>query len=173
MLEDGVADGMTAGINRGLNPFHSFLTSFFTGLAELGLVNQGSINTVVRRAAEYLDAYLEAKENLPDMDMVPGDTPMEIVKNIISYNNKILNVMGGYELQDLGNGQEALLIEGKTCRICPQGGGGALFKGTFCPIPNFLECLINNIAGKDLVKLVTEGIEKEDSTCKACFKVIS
>ena len=61
-------------INRDLNPYHSFLSSFFAGLAELGMINQGSINIVAKRAADYLYSYLDAKEILPDMGAVPGDT---------------------------------------------------------------------------------------------------
>ena len=167
-----MADIKAAVIERDLNPYHSFLASFFAGLAELGLVNQGSINIVSRRAAEYLYSYLEAKEILPDIDAVPGDTTAEIVKNLILYINRILSLMGGYDLLEAGEGQVVLLVAGDKCRICPKGVGGAAVKGTFCPIPSFLESLINRIAGKDLIKLITNGIEKEGTTCKAYYQVL-
>ena len=158
-------------INRELNPYHSFLSSFFAGLAELGMVNQGSINIVAKRAADYLYSYLDAKEILPDMGAVPGDTTAEVVKNLILYINKILTLMGGYDLQEAEDGQVVLLVAGDKCRICPKGVGGAEVKGTLCPIPSFLENLVNLIAGKELIDLVTNGIEKEGTTCKAYFKV--
>ena len=166
-----MADIRTAVINRDLNPYHSFLASFFAGLAELGMVNQGSINIVSRRAAEYLYAYLEAKEILPDMNAVPGDTTAEVVRNLILYVNKILNLMGGYDLKDAGDGQVALMVAADKCRICPKGVGGAEVKGTFCPIPSFIESLINKIAGKETIKLVSNGIEKEGTTCKAVYEI--
>ena len=158
-------------INRELNPYHSFLSSFFAGLAELGMVNQGSIIIVAKRAADYLYSYLDAKEILPDMSAVPGDTTAEVVQNLILYINKILSLMGGYDLQEAEDGQVVLLVAGDKCRICPKGDGGAAVKGTLCPIPSFLENLVNLIAGKELIDLVTNGIEKEGTTCKAYFKV--
>ena len=168
-----MADIRATVIDRDLNPYHSLLASFFAGLAEMGLVNQGSINIVSKRAADYLYAYLDAKEILPDMNAVPGDTTAEVVKNLILYVNKILSLMGGYDLKEAGNGQVVLLVADDKCRICPKGVGGAEVKGTFCPIPSFLEGLVNNIAEKELIKLITNGIEKEGTTCKAYYDVLS
>ena len=160
-------------LERDLNPYHSFISSFFAGFAELGVVNQGSINIVAKRAAEYLYTYLEAKEILPDMSAVPGDTNTEIVKNLILYVNKILNLMGGFDLQEVGNDQVVLLIARDKCRICPKGVGGAEVKGTLCPIPSFVESLVNKIAGKEILDLVTNGIEEEETTCKAYYQIKS
>jgi len=168
-----MADIKATVIERDLNPYHSFLASFFAGLAELGMVNQGSINIVSKRAAEYLYSYLEAKEILPDMSAVPGETTVEVVKNLVLYINKVLSLMGGYDLKEADNGQIALLVAGEQCRICPKGVGGAAVKGTFCPIPSFLESLVNRIAGIDTIKLITNGIEKEGTTCKAYYEVLS
>ncbi len=160
-------------IDRDLNPYHSFFASFFAGLGELGMLNQGSINIVAKRASEYLYAYLDAKEILPDMSAVPGDTQAEVIKNLILYVNKILNLVGEYDLQEADEGQVVLLITGNKCRICPKGVGGAEVKGTLCPIPSLLESLINRIAEKDFLELITTGIEKEGPTCKAYFKVLN
>ena len=160
-------------LERGLNPYHSFFASFFAGLGELGMLNQGSINIVAKRAADYLYAYLDAKEILPDMDAVPGESKAEVIKNLILYINKILSMVGEYDLQEAGEDQVVLLIAGQTCRICPKGVGGAAVKGTLCPIPSLLESLINLIAQKDMLELITTGIEKEGSTCKANFKVLN
>lgn len=159
-------------LERDLNPFHSFFASFFAGLGELGMLNQGSINIVAKRAAEYLYAYLDAKEILPDMASVPGDTDAALIKNLILYINKILSLVGEYDLQPVEKGKVVLLITGNTCRICPKGVGGAAVKGTLCPVPSLLESLINRIAQKDLVELITTGIEKEGSTCKAFYRVL-
>ena len=160
-------------LDRDLNPYHSFFASFFAGLGELGMLNQGSINIVAKRAADYLYAYLDAKEILPDMDAVPGESKAEVIKNLILYINKILSMVGEYDLQEAGEDQVVLLIAGQTCRICPKGVGGAAVKGTLCPIPSLLEALINMIAKNDMIKLITTGIEKEGSTCKAYFKVLN
>jgi hypothetical protein len=167
-----MADLKQVVLERDLNPFHSFFASFFAGLGELGMLNQGSINIVAKRAAEYLYAYLDAKEILPDMSVVPGNTEAEVIKNLILYVNKILALVGEYDLQDADQGQVVLMITGNKCRICPKGVGGAAVKGTLCPIPSLLESLINKIAQKDMVKLITTGIEKEGPTCKAYFEVL-
>jgi hypothetical protein len=159
-------------LERDLNPFHSFFASFFAGLGELGLLNQGSINIVAKRAADYLYSYLEAKEILPNMKSVPGDTPAELIKNLILYINKILRLVGDYDLQQVDENQVALLIAGNTCRICPKGVGGADVKGTLCPIPSLLESLINKIAQQEIVELITPGIEKDGGTCKANYRVL-
>ena len=166
-------DIKTTIINRDLNPYHSFLSSFFAGLAELGMINQGSINIVSKRAAEYLYSYLDAKDILPDMNAVPGDSTAEVVKNLILYINKIISLMGGYDLQELDEGRVVLLVAADKCRICPKGVGGAEVKGTLCPVPSFIESLVNKIAGTELIDLVTPGIEKEGTTCKAYFQINS
>ena len=168
-----MADIKQVVLERDLNPYHSFFSSFFAGLAELGMINQGSINIVSKRAAEYLYSYLEAKEILPDMSAVPGDTPTEVAKNLILYINKILSLVGEYDFKDAEDGMAVLMIAGNTCRICPKGVGGAEVKGSLCPIPTLVENLVNRIAQKDLLELVTSGIEKEDSTCKAYFKILN
>ena len=168
-----MADMKQVVLERGLNPYHSFFASFFAGLGELGMLNQGSINIVAKRAADYLYAYLDAKEILPDMDAVPGESMVEVIKNLILYINKILSMVGEYDLKEAGEDQVVLLIAGQTCRICPKGVGGAAVKGTLCPIPSLLEALINMIAQKDMLELITAGIEKEGSTCKAYFKVLN
>ena len=159
-------------IDRDLNPYHSFFASFFAGLGELGMLNQGSINIVARRAADYLYAYLDAKEILPDMKSVPGKTQAEVIKNLIMYINKILSMVGEYDLKEAGEDQVVLMITGNKCRICPKGVGGAEVKGTLCPIPSLLESLINKIAQKEMLELITTGIEKEGSSCKANFKIL-
>ena len=107
------------------------------------MVNQGSINIVSKRAAEYLYAYLEEKEILPEMSAVPGNTPAEIIKNLVLYINKILNLVGEYDLQQVDDGKVVLMITGNRCKICPKGVGGAAVKGTLCPIPGLLEGLLN------------------------------
>jgi hypothetical protein len=168
-----MADIKQVVLERDLNPYHSFFSSFFAGLAELGMINQGSINIVARRAAEYLYSYLDAKEILPDMSAVPGDTPTEVAKNLILYINKILSLVGEYEFKDTEDGMAVLLITGNTCRVCPKGVGGAEVKGTLCPIPSLVESLVNKIAGKEMLDLVTTGIEKEGPSCRAFFKVLA
>ena len=160
-------------LERDLNPYHSFFSSFFAGLAELGMLNQGSINIVAKRAADYLYSYLDAKDILPDMGAVPGSTTTEVVKNLFLYINKILSLVGEYDFQDAEDGQAVLLIAGNPCRICPKGVGGAEVKGTLCPVPNLVEGLVNKIAQKDLLELITTGIEKEGVTCKAYYKVLN
>ena len=168
-----MADIKATVINRDLNPYHLILASFIAGMAELGLVNQGSLNIVSKRAADYLYEYLDAKEILPEKDAVPGDTTTEVVNNLILYINKILSLMGEYDLQEVEGDRAVLLVAGDKCRICPKGVGGAEVKGTLCPIPSFLEGLVNKIAGEELITLVTSGIEKEGQTCKAFYQVKS
>ena len=160
-------------LERDINPHQSFFSSFFAGLAELGMINQGSINIVARRAADYLYSYLEAKQILPDMRSVPGNSPAEVAKNLFLYINKILSLVGEYDLREEGEGRAVLLLAGNTCRICPKGVGGAEVKGTLCPIPSLVESLVNRIAQEDLLRLTTAGIEKEGATCKAYFDLIS
>lgn len=159
-------------LERELNPYHSFLSAFFAGMAELGLVNQGSMNIVARRAAEYLYSYLEAKEILPDMDQVPGETKVEVVRNLILYINRLLSLMGEYDFQLSDQDLAVLRIEAKKCRICPKGVGGAEVKGTICPIPSFLEGLVNRIAGEKLVQLNSTGIEKDGDLCRAYYQIL-
>ncbi len=158
-------------LDRDINPYQTFFAAFFAGLGEMGMVNQGSINIVAKRAAEYLYAYLEAKEILPELKSVPGNSQAEIIKNLILYVNKILNLVGEYDLQQVDQEQVVLLISGNTCRICPKGVGGAGVKGTLCPIPSLLESLLNLIAQGEIINLITHGIEIDGETCKAYYQV--
>jgi len=167
-----MADIKQVVLERNLDPFQTFFSSFFAGLAELGMINQGSINIVTKRAAEYMYSYLEAKEILPDMSAVPGDTSTEVVKNLFLYINKVLSLVGDYDLKEAEDGQALLLISGNTCRICPKGVGGAAVKGTLCPIPTLVESLVNRIAQGDMIKLMTSGIEKDGSSCKAYYQIL-
>ncbi|MEJ2446869.1 MAG: hypothetical protein P8Y37_02850 [Anaerolineales bacterium] len=136
------------------------------------MINQGSINIVTKRAAEYMYSYLEAKEILPDLSAVPGESSTEVVKNLFLYINKVLSLVGEFDLKEAEDGQALLLISGNTCRICPKGVGGAAVKGTLCPIPSLVESLVNRIAQDDMIKLITSGIEKEGSTCKAYYQIL-
>ncbi|MEJ2411538.1 MAG: hypothetical protein P8Y34_00895 [Anaerolineales bacterium] len=167
-----MADIKQVVLERNLDPFQTFFSSFFAGLAELGMINQGSINIVTKRAAEYMYSYLEAKEILPDLSAVPGESSTEVVKNLFLYINKVLSLVGEFDLKEAEDGQALLLISGNTCRICPKGVGGAAVKGTLCPIPSLVESLVNRIAQDDMIKLITSGIEKEGSTCKAYYQIL-
>ena len=156
-------------IDRDLNPYHSFLASFFAGLGEMGLLNQGSVNIVSRRAAEYLYSYMEAKDLLPDENEIKSKSGEELVTYLIDYINGILSLIGKYQIEANGNENWSFLIDGSLCRICPKGVGGAEVKGTLCPVPSFIENLINLMMTTDTIKMLTKGIEKEGTTCKAEF----
>jgi len=158
-------------LERDLNPYHSFLASFFAGLAEMGMLNQGSMNIVSKRAAEYLYAYLEAKEILPDLGEYQGRPESERIGAVIEFLNSILSLMGGYHLEEVGQDRLILMIASSRCRICPKGVGGAAIQGSFCPIPSFIESLVNRIIREETLDLVTQGIEKEGPTCKAYFDI--
>lgn len=158
-------------LSRDLNPYHSFLASFFAGLAEMGLLNQGSVNIIGKRAAEYLHFYLEAKEILPNSQDYKTKSDLEQIQYTIAYINDILSLLGGYQVTMGDDGKISLLIEGSLCRICPKAVGGAEVKGTVCPVPSFMEKLVNLILNEEKIKLVTRGIEKEGSTCKAEYQV--
>ncbi len=158
-------------IERDLNPYQSFFASFIAGLSDLGLLNQGYMNIVAKKAAEHLYAYLDAKDILPDIKTVSGSTSTEVIKNLVSYINEKISLVGEYDIQQVDEEHVSLIIMGNTCRICPEGVGGAELKGTLCPIPSLLENLINNIAQQDIVELITNGIEKNNGTCVANYKV--
>ncbi len=158
-------------LERNLNPYHSFLSSFFAGLGELGMLNQGSVNIVSRRAAEYLYSYLEAKELLPNPAFYANIIDLEALKYIINHINEILSLLGSYRLQMSEPKKAVFLIDSSYCRICPKGVGGAEIKGTICPIPSFVGTLVNLIMGHEKIVLLTKGIEKEGITCKAEYKI--
>jgi hypothetical protein len=86
-------------IERNLNPYHSFLSSFFAGLGELGMLNQGTGNIVSRRAADYLYSFLDAIELLPNPAFYANITDLEALKYIIDHINEILSLLGRYKLQ--------------------------------------------------------------------------
>jgi len=160
-------------VERKINPYHAFLSSFIAGFAELGMINQGSMNIVSRRAADYLFSYLEARDVLPKLKKFDNVYSPECIRYHVDIVNKILNLMGEYELKIRDQGEIVLLITGNLCRICPKGVGGAAIKGSFCPIPNFIEKLVNLMIGVDVLKLQTKGIEREGEHCVANFTLMS
>jgi len=164
-------DFKTKVIKRDLSPHHSFLASFFAGLAEMGMLNQGSVNIVSKRAAEYLYSYLEAKDLVPDSAAYTHKSDLEILKYIIDYINDILSLLGLYEIQWAQGNRALLLVDGTLCRICPKGVGGAEITGTICPIPTFIAKLTNIIMNEEKITLLTKGIEKDGTTCKAEFQI--
>jgi hypothetical protein len=154
-------------IERGINPYHSFLSSFFAGFAELGLINQGSMNIVSKRAAEYLYSYFDAKGLLATLKTQDDIYSEESIRYYIDFINGMLNLLGKYDLEKINQEEYLFKIAGNACRICPKGVGGAAIKGTFCPIPSFYKNLVNLLIGKNIIKLQSSGIQKEGSTCKA------
>ncbi len=166
-------DIKAAASNCDYSPYHSLLSSFFAGLAELGMINQGSINIAAKRAAQHLYSYLDARENLPDMRTIPGDTTAEVVKNLILYINKILYLMDGFDLQEADAGRVVLLVEGDNCWIYPTGVWGTEDKCTLCPISSFLESLVNQVADQKILDTVTTSIDKQGTICKVYYKIVS
>jgi len=165
-----MADFKTVVVERDINPYHSFLSSFFAGFAELGMINQGSINIVSRRAAEYLYSYLEARDFLSKLEKFEDVTSPECIRYHVDTVNSFLNIMGGYEVVVVDQDELSLRIAGDLCRICPKGVGGAEIKGSFCPIPNFIEKMVNLMLGREVLALESEGIKKEGATCVTVFK---
>ena len=160
-------------VERDINPYHTFLSSFFAGFAEMGIINQGTMNIVSRRAADYLYSYLDAKDFLSRLERYDDVRSADSVRYHVEVANKMLNLMGQYELRFHGQGEFELQIASNLCRICPKGVGGAAIKGTLCPIPNFLETLTNLMIGEEVLQLQSTGIKKVDSTCVALFEVQS
>ena len=158
-------------IARDLKPYHSFLAAFFGGLAELGMINQGTINIVSERAAEYMYAYLDARDNLPDLSPDRQPASPESIAGIISHLNQELELLGDYRVRQLEDDQLVLLIAADQCRICPKGVGGAAIKGNFCPIPSFVQGMVNHVLGDRLLQVSKPGIEKEGKACKAYYHI--
>ena len=157
---------------RDINPYHSFLSSFFAGFAEMGMINQGSMNIVSKRAAEYLYSYLDARDFLSKLQKFEKANSLESIRYHVEVVNHMLNLMGEYEVMVKEQDELTLQIAGNLCRICPKGVGGAAIKGTFCPIPTFIEKLVNLMVGQDVIELQTSGIQKEGPNCIASFKLV-
>ena len=158
-------------IKRGINPYHSFLSSFFAGFAELGMINQASMNIASKRAAEYLYSYLEAKELLDTLETQDDVRSEGSIRYHIDFINDKLNLLGRWDLKELNPEEQLFVIDGSACRICPKGVGGAAIKGTFCPIPSFYKHLVNLLSGQEVVQLKSNGIEKEGVLCKAVLVI--
>lgn len=167
-----MVDIKTIVVERDINPYHSFLSSFFAGFAEMGMINQGSMNIVSKRAAEYLYSYLDARDFLSKLEKFEKPSSLESIRYNVDVVNQILNLMGKYELTVQEQDELRLQIASNLCRICPKGVGGAAIKGTFCPIPTFIEKLVNLMVGQEVIELQTSGIQKEGVNCIASFKFI-
>ena len=158
-------------ISRDLKPYHPFLAAFFGGLAELGMINQGTINIVSERASEYMYAYLEARENLPAVSSDQDPVSLEGVAGIIDHLNQSLELLGDYRVRQLEDDQLVLLIAADQCRICPKGVGGAAIKGSFCPLPSFVQGMVNHVLGSRVLQMSETGIVKDGKACKAYYRM--
>ena len=154
---------------RDINPYHSFLSSFFAGLAEMGMINQGSMNIVSKRAAQYMYGYFEAKDLLDAIDTPARELDENSIRSYIDFVNQQLELVGNYQILKESDGQYIFQIAANSCRICPKGVGGAAIKGTFCPIPSFFKHLVNLLLGEELLSLQSSGINKVEGNCRAVF----
>ncbi len=166
-----MVDNKSVFVERDINPYHCLLASFFAGLAEMGMANQGSINIASRRAAEFLYDYLDAKGLLTELKKFDDVTTMESIGYHSQFINSLLNIMGKYDVIIVSEDEYTLQIDGNMCRICPTTVGGADIKGSLCPIPFFLEKMINLLSGQEVLELQTAGIKKDGTNCLTSFKI--
>jgi hypothetical protein len=125
---------------RSINQHNAFLFSIFAGMVDLGLVNQGVVNELAKKAASYMINYYTAK----DVTFALGSDSLEKnVSFLFGFFNGDLNFVKEYGIEPSGEGVR-LAIASQFCRICPKGLGGAEIKGTLCLIPHFFMHLMNH-----------------------------
>jgi len=114
-------------------PVHVFTASILGGLHRLGILNQGTVNLLMKTVAPRLITYMISKGLLPSREEKPG--PGRLAETL---------------LRDLEAGSFHVEMEGDTLRIlieecnyCPKRVGGASLRGTACPIPRLIVELLH------------------------------
>jgi|GEM_PF-3849586 len=155
---------------RDINQHNAFLFSIFSGMVDLGLVNQGVVNELAKKAAEYMLNYYSAKNVGFALD---NDTLEKNVSHLFDFFNGDLNFVKEYRITPSENGV-TLAVATQLCRICPKGLGGAEIKGTLCLIPHFFMHLMNHYLPPSTRISLAKGqppITKEAGNCVITYEL--
>lgn len=117
---------------RGLDLYQYLTASMLGGLADPGLLNQGSANIVGKRTGEKLAEFFVTE----GMNLT-GNGPEDL-------NTFIEKVGIAGEFRITRDGEKIVVaIPTPLCRYCPKAVGGAETPGTAYPIPGMLESFLN------------------------------
>ena len=155
---------------EGINPYHVFMASVFGGLANMGMMNQASMNIVTKQAAELMFDFMQSKGVMSGVNLEGGfDRPK--AQAVLGLINGTLELVGSWEVDVLEDGYFRMRVDSRTCRINPKGVGGGEIKGNVCPIPSFTATLINKFVGFEMVELQERGVEKIGHECHTLYKM--
>ena len=124
---------------RELDANHVLIASLLSGFSEIGVLNQGVVNSITSKLAENLKAWFDTMGINPGIQS--SDSPEIKIKKTAVMMNNALKLVGEISVQDTPDGPAILITSGK-CRICPIGVGEAEIPGTACPFPGLLTKLI-------------------------------
>ena len=142
---------------RDLGVYHYLTASLLGGLADLGLLNQGSANLVGRRTGERLADFLVSE----------GITPTGNPENDLKIIMEKIGIAKEFQVVEEDD-KLAVEIPAPLCRYCPKGVGGAEIPGTACPLPGMFEAFLAVYGDGDWKLEAYEGrpLVKEDDNCK-------
>ncbi len=158
---------------RGLEPENVFISSYFAGLHELGILNQAVVYLAGRRVGEYLATYCQEKGNLKAKQILDGDEA-EQCRRAVEHLNADLTITLAPDGVCVEKEDDRILVKIKSphCRFCPKGVGEAALTGTLCPFPGILEVFLATILGREF-KLQREesnkSLVKDGDWCKIRF----
>ena len=153
---------------RNLKPENVFISSYFAGLNELGILNQAVVYLAGRRVGRYLATYCKEQGNLESI--IPGNDEVEQYRYALERLNTDLLIT--LDLTDVCLDEKEdyfnVKIRNAKCRFCPKGVGEAELTGTLCPFPGLIQDFLSTIVGKDigLIKVKNKSLVKDGDWCK-------
>jgi predicted hydrocarbon binding protein len=156
---------------RGLEPENVFISSFFAGLNELGILNQAVVYLAGHRVGRYLATYCQEKGNLDTIS--DGDEVEQCSRALARLNADLTITIDPADVSAEREGDSIVIkINNLQCRFCPKGVGEAALTGTLCPFPGLLEDFLCVIVGRKF-KLEkaenTKPLVKDGDWCQIRF----
>ena len=118
-------------------PENIIMTSFMAGLNEFRILNQSLVNLAGKHSGHSLAIYVEELET---DELFNYDDPVIQFEKIIDKLTSLLSVSIKIEHRD---NELEIVIDRKTCHICPHKFINQELKGTLCLFPSIIEEFVN------------------------------
>jgi len=150
---------------RGLEFNHVLFATLIGSFADLGMLNQGTVNIAAANTGKKAGEYFDFTGELPKPD---GGDPASDFASVVGFINDKMGISPAMDVVKANGGVEVTVLA-PTCRYCPKGIGGAELPGTACPFPKFLEEIAKVAMGDGAprVQLIDGGtLKRTEDTCK-------
>ncbi|UCE27252.1 MAG: hypothetical protein JSW52_00425 [Candidatus Coatesbacteria bacterium] len=120
---------------RGLDFKHVLFATFIGSFADMGVLNQVTVNFAAANVGRKTGEYFDLMGELPKPD---GGDPADDFASVVRFINDKMGISPTMNAAKT-NGVVEVTVSAPTCRYCLKGVGGAELPGTACPFPKYIE----------------------------------